>query len=136
MSTITFTGNLTADPEVRFTPSGAQVARFTVLEDNPKRTEAGEWTEGEANRYDVEVWNGLAEHCAESLTTGARVVVAGKVTTQRWSDKDSGQARSRQIIAAKEVGYSLKFHTVQAAKATRSQVGDPGAAQEEQGNQA
>lgn len=116
---ISFAGNLTDDPEIRFTPNGKQVATFVVLENRSRRDESGEWADSEPNRFRVQAWEGLAEHVAESVAKGDRVMVDGSITTDRWTDKDSGQARTSQIVKATEVGVSLKFHTARPIKATR-----------------
>lgn len=116
-NSISFTGNLTADPEVRFTPNGKQVATFIVLENRSRRDDAGEWADGEPNRYRVQVWEGLAEHVGESIVKGDRVMITGAIATERWTDKDSGQDRTSQVVKAAEVGVSLKFHTARPVKA-------------------
>lgn len=121
MSTITFSGNVAADPEIRFTPSGAQLANFVVLENRSRRgANPGEWEDLEPNRYRVQVWAGLAENVVESVRTGDRVTVTGIVTTDRWADKDTGEVRTAQVIKASDVGLSLKFHTATATKTPRS----------------
>jgi single-strand DNA-binding protein len=119
MSTITFAGNLAADPETRFTPSGAQVANLVVLENRRRQNDAGEWEDLEPNRYRVQVWAALAENVAESVRRGDRVIVTGSVTTDRWSDKDTGDARTAQVIKASDIGFSMKYHTVQGTKSSK-----------------
>lgn len=121
MTTITFAGNLAADPELRFTPSGRQVARFTVIENRRRRTEDGKgWEDAEPNVHRVQVWGSFAENVVESCQRGDRVTVTGEVRTDRWTDKESGQERTSQHVRADEVGFSLKYHTVRATKSTRS----------------
>lgn len=122
MTSITFTGNLAGDVESRSTPSGRQVARFTVIENRRRKNdETGEWEDGEPNVYRVQAWQGLAENVAASLSTGDRVVIVGSVRTDRWTDKETQEARTGQHVVADEVGYSLKFHTVTATKAPTGQ---------------
>ena len=127
MSTITFAGNLAADPEVRFTQSGRAVASLTVLENRRKRTADGNaWEDAEPNRYKVEVWGATAENVAESLAKGDRVLVTGTIVTDRWTDRETNADRTAQKVNADEIGFSLRYHTVQATKATRSQAaGEP-----------
>ncbi|MFZ2503675.1 MAG: single-stranded DNA-binding protein [Nocardioides sp.] len=121
MSTITFSGNLAADPELRFTPSGNQVANLTVLENRRRQDDrTGEWSDLEPNRYRVQVWGSTAVNIIDSARKGDRVVVVGTIVTDRWADKDTGEARTGQHVKATEVGFSLKYHTVKATKATRS----------------
>lgn len=119
MATITFAGNLAADPELRHTQNGKAVARFTVIENRRRRTANG-WENAEPNVFRVEVWDQQAENAAASLHKGERVHVDGRIVTDRWDDKDSGAPRTAQHVVADEVSFSLRFHTVQATKASQS----------------
>lgn len=130
-NTLSFAGNLAADPELRYTPSGTPVANFTVIENRPKRTEAGEWEDGEPNSYRCQAWTGQAENLVESCRKGDRVVVTGTIFTDRWTDKESGEARTMQRVRVADVGFSLRYHTVQATKATRGNDGQQPPAQDE-----
>lgn len=122
MSTLTFAGNLATDPETRFTPSGRQVVRLMVIENRRRRNQDGtSWEDAEPNVYYVQAWAGLAENVAESCSKGDRVTVTGSVITDRWTDKDSGEQRTSQHVKADEIGFSLRYHTVQATKAPRQQ---------------
>ena len=129
MTMITFAGNLAADPELRFTPSGREVVRLRVLENRRRRTADGQgWEDGEPNRYRVEAWGALAKNIADSCTKGSRIIVAGTVSTDRWTDKETGEDRTAQVVTAEDIGFSMKFHTVEASKAvsTRTQqAADP-----------
>lgn len=118
MSSITFAGNLTADPELRSTPNGRAVARFTVMENRRRRT-GDSWENEEPNVFRVEVWGDQAEHVAASCHKGERVTVEGRIETNRWTDKTTEQERTAQQVTAIEVGFSLKYHTVTAQKAER-----------------
>lgn len=126
MASITFTGNVAADPELRFTPTGRAVVRFTVMENKRQQSAAGEWKDGEPNVFRCEAWQDLAEHIAESCGSGSRVSVTGRVVTDRWVDKDTQQDRTAQKIVAEEVGVSLRYHTAKAAKATRAKTEEAG----------
>lgn len=120
MNTITFAGNLTADPEVRVTANGRTVARFTVIENRRRRTDDGQgWQDDEPNAFRVEVWGTTAEHAADSLRKGLRVQVSGSIVTDRWTDKETGLERTAQHVSADEVAVSLRYHTMQATKAAR-----------------
>ena len=119
---ITVVGNLTADPELRFTPSGAAVANFTVA--STPRTfdrQSGEWKDGEALFMRCNVWRQAAENVAESLTRGMRVIVTGRLK-QRSFEKD-GQKRSVVEMEVDEVGPSLKYGTAKFNKVSRSSEG-------------
>lgn len=121
-TTITVVGNLTADPELRFTPSGAGVASFTVA--STPRTldrQSGEWKDGEPLFLRCSAWRDLGEHAAESLTRGARVIVVGRLK-QRSYEKD-GQTRTVYELDVDEVGPSLKYATAAVTKAARADSG-------------
>lgn len=121
MSTITFAGNLAEDPELRFTPSGRAVARFTVYENRRRPTEDGrDWEDAEPNVYRVQVWGTYAQNVVESCRRGDRVHVTGSIVTNRWVDKDTQQDRTSQHVKADEVSFSLRHHTVTGTKSPRS----------------
>ncbi len=113
---ITLIGNLTADPDLRFTPSGAAVASFTVA--STPRTfdrQANEWKDGEAMFLNCSVWRQAAENVAESLTKGMRVVVTGRLKSRSYETRE-GEKRTVFEVEVDEVGPSLRFAT---AKVTR-----------------
>jgi single-strand DNA-binding protein len=117
---ITVVGNLTADPELRFTPSGAAVASFTVA--STPRTfdrQSNEWKDGEALFLRCSIWRQAAENVAESLTRGARVVVTGRLK-QRSFETREGEKRTVIELDVDEVGPSLRYAT---AKVNRTQRG-------------
>lgn len=118
---ITIIGNLTADPELRFTPSGAAVASFTVAS-TPRQfdRQSNEWRDGETLFMRCSVWREAAENAAESLEKGMRVIVSGRLVSRSWDDKETGQRRSVMEMQVDEVGPSLKYAT---AKVNRTQRG-------------
>lgn len=125
MTTINFTGNLAADPELRFTPSGKAVARYTVIENRNRKNDAGEWEQGEPNVFHVETWGQQGENVAESLAKGDRVFVAGIIFTDRWTDKESGDERTMQKVRGDEVGPTLKWATAKPVKVSgNSETGE------------
>ncbi len=108
VNNVTVLGNLTRDPELRFTPSGAAVASFGIAANRSiQNKNSGEW-ETQADFFNVTVWHKLAENCAESLNKGDRIVVSGRLSQDSWEDKD-GQKRSAVKIIANVVGPSLEF---------------------------
>ncbi len=116
---ITVIGNLTADPELRFTPSGAAVANFTVA--STPRTldrQTGEWKDGEALFLRCNVWRQAAENTAESLTRGMRVIVSGRLR-QRSFETREGEKRTVVEMEVDEVGPSLRYATAKVNKAIR-----------------
>jgi len=125
-TTITVIGNLTADPELRFTPSGAAVASFTVAS-TPRTFDknSGEWKDGEALFLRCSIWRQAAENVAESLTRGARVIVSGRLK-QRSFETREGEKRTVIELDVDEVGPSLKYATAKVNKVSRGTGGGGG----------
>src|SRR5881296_1041793 len=123
---ITVVGNLTADPEFRFTPSGAAVASFTVAS-TPRTFDknSGEWKDGEALFLRCSIWRQAAENVAESLTRGARVIVSGRLK-QRSFETREGEKRTVIELDVDEVGPSLKYATAKVNKVSRGGGGFSG----------
>lgn len=115
---IAFAGNLTDDPELRFTPSGAAVARFSVAVNRRVRNAAGEWMDADPSFYQVTAWRQLAENVAESLRRGARVVVTGTLNQRHW-ETDAGEKRHTWQVTAEDVGASMAWATVAVRKTVR-----------------
>jgi single-strand DNA-binding protein len=123
---ITVVGNLTADPELRFTPSGAAVANFTVA--STPRTfdrQTNEWKDGEALFLNCSVWRQAAENAAESLVRGMRVIVSGRLKARSYETRE-GEKRTVFEIDVDEVGPSLKYATAKVSKTSRSGSGGGG----------
>ena len=119
---ITLVGNLTADPELRFTPSGAAVANFTVA--STPRTfdrQSNEWKDGETMFLNCSIWRQAAEHVAESLTKGTRVIVQGRLQQRSYDDRE-GNKRTIYEVAVDEVGPSLLRATAVVTRATSSDL--------------
>jgi len=117
---ITLIGNLTGDPELRFTPSGAAVANFTVA-CTPRTLDrqSNEWKDGETLFISCAVWRQVAENVAESLTRGARVVVHGRLKARSYDDRD-GNKRTVFECDVEEIGASMKYATAKITKTSRS----------------
>ncbi len=115
---ITIIGNLTADPELRFTPSGAAVADFTVAS-TPRTFDrtANEWKDGETLFMRCSVWREQAENVAESLRKGMRVIVSGRLTQRSYETRE-GQQRTVVEMQADEVGVSLRRAKAQVTRTT------------------
>lgn len=121
-TTITIRGRLTADPELRFTPSGAAVVNFTVATN--ARTfdkQANEWKDGPASFYRCSAWRDMAENVAESLVRGSAVIVVGNIAQREW-EKD-GEKRSTFEVQAEAVGPDLRWATAKPVKAERKAGG-------------
>lgn len=129
---ITIIGNLTADPELRFTNSGVPVASFTVAS-TPSYfdKQAGEFKDGDPLFMRCSVWREQAENVSESLAKGSRVVVSGRLKPVEWQDKKTGEKRTGIELVADEVAASLKYHTAQLTKRARGQ-GAPHPAERDQ----
>jgi len=128
---ITLIGNLTADPELRFTPNGAAVANFTVA--STPRTfdrQTNEWKDGDAMFLNCSVWRQYAENVAESLTKGMRVIVSGRLKSRSYETRE-GEKRTVFEVDVDEVGPALRYAT---AKVTRT-TGGGGGGGSWQGNQ-
>jgi single-strand DNA-binding protein len=111
-ASVSFAGNLTDDPEVRYTEGGIARAMFRVA--------VSGWRDQEASFLTVVVWRDQAEHVAESLTKGSRVVVIGRLQQRSWTAVD-GSARSTVEVMAEELGPSLRWATATTTRASRSQ---------------
>lgn len=110
------TGNVTRDPELRFTNSGQATASFSVAVNRRwQDQQTKEWRE-QVSYFDVVAWRDLAEHVAESVTRGTRVTVSGRLEQRSWEDNETKQKRSKVEIVADDVAASLRFAT---AKITR-----------------
>lgn len=120
---ITVTGNVVAEVELRFVPSGAAVANFRIAS-TPRTFDksANEFKDGETLFLGVTVWRDQAEHVAESITKGMRVIVTGRLTQRQYEDRE-GQKRSSYDIQADEVGPSLRSATAVVTKATNGGQG-------------
>jgi single-strand DNA-binding protein len=122
-TTITIVGNLTADPELRFTPSGAAVANFTVA--STPRTfdrQANEWKDGETLFMRCSIWRDAAENIAESLHRGTRVIVTGRLKSRSYETKE-GEKRTVIELDVDEVGPSLRYASAKVTKAERGGSG-------------
>ena len=121
---ITVIGNLTDDPELRFTPQGAALVKFTVASTPRVRDrQTNEWRDGEPLFLTCTAWRDMAENIAESLTRGMRVVVYGRLKLSRWETKE-GEKRSMHQVDVDEVGPALKFARAKVTKMTRTRAGD------------
>ena len=124
---IDITGNLTADPELRYTPSAAAVANFTVA--STSRTldrQTGEWKDGDPLFLRCTVWRQMAENVAESLTRGARVWVKGRLKQRTFETKE-GEKRTVVELDVDEIGPSLRYATAKVNKVTRAKAAPAGA---------
>ncbi|MFI5891953.1 single-stranded DNA-binding protein [Actinoplanes sp. NPDC051513] len=121
---ITVVGNLTDDPELRFTPNGAAVAKFRLA--STPRTfdkQANEWKDGEPLFLACNIWRDAAEHVAESLQRGARVIVQGRLRQRSYETRE-GEKRTVYELEVDEIGPSLRYATAKVQRMKRSSGGD------------
>jgi single-strand DNA-binding protein len=119
-TTITVIGNLTSDPELRFTPSGSAVANFTIA--STPRTfdrQSNEWKDGETLFLRASVWREAAENVAESLTKGMRVIVTGRLKSRSYETKE-GEKRTVIELEVDEIGPSLRYANAKVNRTQRS----------------
>lgn len=125
-TTITVIGNLTSDPELRFTPSGSAVANFTIA--STPRTfdrQSNEWMDGETLFLRASVWREAAENVAESLTKGMRVIVTGRLKSRSYETKE-GEKRTVIELEVDEIGPSLRYANVKVNRTQRGTQGGQG----------
>ncbi|GEC08505.1 single-stranded DNA-binding protein [Streptomyces spinoverrucosus] len=117
---ITIVGNLAADPELRFTAGGDAIARFSVASTPRTYDKAtGQWRDGTAMFLRCTAWRDLANHVAESLTKGTRVVVTGRLRQHNWQN-EQGENRSMLALEVDDIGPSLRFATAKVERVQRN----------------
>ena len=128
--TVPIVGNLTAAPELRFTPAGVAVVKFTVAH-NPRYfdKQKNEWIDGTPTFFDCGAWRDLAEHIAESLPAGARVILLGNIRTDEWESDGRGKVPAgekirRQRIDVLALGAELSYATATIKRAARNSKGE------------
>jgi single-strand DNA-binding protein len=137
---ITVVGNLTSDPELRYTQQGLAVANFTIAS-TPRSfdRQSNDWKDGDALFLRATVWREFAEHVASSLHKGSRVVAQGRLTQKSWTDTKSGEKRTGFQLEIDEIGPSLRYATAQVTRAAgggdRGQQGQQQAQQPQQNAQ-
>jgi single-strand DNA-binding protein len=125
---ITLEGRVVAEPELRFGQSGTPICRMRIVaQDRRFDKQANDWVDGDTLWMDVTVFKQLAENCVESITKGDQVVVTGKIKTEEWDDRDTGQKRSKVAMVADTVSASLQFRVLPHAGATHAERAVPAA---------
>ncbi|MGY2747351.1 single-stranded DNA-binding protein [Arthrobacter sp. UYCu723] len=133
-TTITVIGNLTNDPELRFTPAGSAVANFTIAS-TPRTFDraSSEWKDGETLFLRAAVWSEAAENVAESLTKGMRVIVTGRLKSRSFETKE-GEKRTVIEFEVDEIGPSLRYTNAKVNRSQRSNQGGQGSGYQGNGN--
>ena len=120
-NSVTLIGNLTDDPELRYTPAGVPVANFTIAKNRRTREPVtNEWKDGETSFLRCNVWRQQAENVAESLSKGMRAIVVGRLRQRSWEAQD-GQKRSTVEVEVEHVGPSLQWSTANVTKSARGE---------------
>jgi single-strand DNA-binding protein len=120
---ITITGNLVADPELKFINNGKALATFTVVSSKSTKNPDGTWENTDTTFWDIKAWGKTAENCADSLGKGVSVIVVGTAVQENWDDKNTGAKRSKITVTAWNVGVDMKRHTIgQVSTVTRSEA--------------
>jgi len=124
-NSITLVGNITRDPELRFTPSGQPTATFGLAVNRRwQNKQNNEWEEA-TSFFDIVCWREMAENASESLSRGARVIVTGRLEQRSWENQE-GEKRSKIEVVADEIGPSLRWATAEVKKNDRRGPGDGG----------
>jgi single-strand DNA-binding protein len=121
---VALVGNLTDDPEVRFTPQGTAVASFRLAV-TPRVKDGEGWKDGDTSFFRVNAWRDLAEHVTDSLSKGDRALVLGRLKARSWETPE-GERRSVVEVEVEEVGPSLKWATAQPQRANGKAKADTG----------
>lgn len=118
-ATATVVGNVTRDPELRYTANGVALATFGIaVNRRAKNATTGAWEDADPEFFDVTCWRELGENVVESIVKGTRVVVTGRLSQRSW-ETDDGQKRSKVEVVADEVGPSLRWATATVARTER-----------------
>jgi single-strand DNA-binding protein len=124
---VTLVGNVTRDPEIRYTPSGQTVATFGLAVNRRWQNKSNNEWEEQVSFFDVKCWSQMAENVSESVQKGTRVIVTGRLEQRSW-ETDNGDKRSKIEVVADEVAPSLRWATAQVNRIERSQAGSGGGA--------
>lgn len=119
---MTIEGRVVGDPELRFAPSGVAVGRMRVVASDRRKNDQGEWEDADTLWIDITCFKQIAENMAESIVDKDLIVAVGKIRTEQWEDKETGEKRSKIAMIADAVAADLKFRTIPhgAGRAQRS----------------
>lgn len=123
-NSVTLVGNVTDDAELRYTPRGQAVANFTIAVNRRYKNQEGQWEDKLDGFFKCNVWGAMAEHAADCLAKGTRILLVGRLQQRSWDDAE-GNRRSAFEIQVEEVGPSLKWASAKVTKAQRTAPGAP-----------
>ena len=124
MTFVSVSGNLVADPVLRFTAGGMSVVNFGMVENHRQRDKDGQWQDVGRSFYQCTAWGDLADHVKDSFTKGTRVIVTGRMTLSEYMRKDGGKGISAEINA-EDVGASVRFTNVIVDQSDKSHEAEP-----------
>jgi single-strand DNA-binding protein len=124
MTAITITGNLVADPEIKFSKSGKAIAKFRVADTARKQNPQGTWEDDGTTFWRCTAFGKLAENIGDSLTKGQKVIVVGRIRTEEWTTQE-GDKRSQIEVMANQVGADLSKHPVRQVTDAAQPAADP-----------
>lgn len=117
-------GRLIEDPELRFAPSGTAVCKMRLAFNSRKKQDDGTWADDKSFFVDATAFGQMAENCAESFTRATDVWVSGRLVTDKWEDRQTGEKRSKPSLLIDDIGPSVRFATATVNKASRSSGGN------------
>ena len=127
-----FSGNLTADPELFEFKSGSKVCRFDLAHNVRYQDSEGDWQDGTPIYVTCEARGYLADRVKDNLLRGNPVIVEGALSAKEWEDKDTGKMRRKNILKVRDIAFDIRFHNVEASKASPSRDNPPVVADDEQ----
>lgn len=122
---LSFSGNLTADPELHEFKSGSKVCRFDLAHNVRYQDSEGDWQDGTPIYITCEARGYLADRVKDNLLRGNPVIVEGALSAQEWEDKETGQLRRKNILKVRDIAFDIRFHNVEATKASPNRDNPP-----------
>lgn len=124
---MTLVGNVTRDPELRYTPGGQAICKLSVVQSTRRQDkQTKEWVDGDPSFFDVTCWGALGENVAASLLKGQRVIVTGRMQQRKWQDKNTGENRYGWELVADDVAPSLRWAQAKVDMTTRTTAAERG----------
>lgn len=122
---LSFSGNLTADPELHEFKNGSKVCRFDLAHNVRYQDSEGDWQDGTPIYVTCEARGYLADRVKDNLLRGNPVIVEGALSAQEWEDKETGQLRRKNILKVRDIAFDIRFHNVEATKASPNRDNPP-----------
>lgn len=129
---LSFSGNLTADPELHEFKNGSKVCRFDLAHNVRYQDSEGDWQDGTPIYITCEARGYLADRVKDNLLRGNPVIVEGALSAQEWEDKKTGQLRRKNILKVRDIAFNIRFHNIEATKASPNRDNPPVVADEDE----